>query len=58
MRYRDARLLHNEDQVTRKRDKALLVIKEVECYGQHKVVKLGCVTEDNCWVTVFNDEIE
>jgi hypothetical protein len=58
MKYRDARLLHNEDQVIRKEDKLALIVKEVECFGQYKTVKLGCVTESGTRIVVFNDEIE
>jgi hypothetical protein len=58
MRYRDARLLHNEDEVIRKSDKVVLIVKEVECFGQYKKVKLACVTQDNTRVIVYNDEIE
>lgn len=57
MRYRDAKNLHNGDEVTRKEDKAVLTVKSIELFGQYKKVKLNCVC-GNTLVVVYNDEIE
>lgn len=57
MKYRDAKLLHNGDEVIRKKDKAPMIVKEIEIYGQYKKVRLTCVCFDSTEV-VFNDEIE
>lgn len=57
MRYRDAKKLHNGDQVTRKEDGAILLIKEVEVFGQYKKVKFTCDI-DGTRVSVYHDEVE
>ena len=57
MKYRDARLLSEGDKVTRKVDGASLLIKEVECFGQYKTVKLVCNTDDGLRVIIFNEEL-
>jgi hypothetical protein len=62
MKYRYAKNLHNEDQVTRKEDKALLIVKSIEVYGQYKKVKLNCVeykdSGTGAYVSLFHDEVE
>ena len=58
MRYRDAKNLHNEDQVIRKSDKAVLVVSSTEVFGQYKKVYLHCVDEHNARVSLYNDEVE
>lgn len=57
MRYRDARLLHNGDQVIRKSDKVPMMVESVELFGQYKKVKLNCLIGDTL-VVVYNDEVE
>jgi hypothetical protein len=58
MKYRDAKKLHNGDEVIRKSDKAILTVKDVEVYGQNRVVRLNCVTAANAAVSLFHDEVE
>ena len=58
MKYRDAKKLHNEDQVIRKSDKVILKVLSVEVYGQNKVVRLNCVDPYNMAVSLFHDEVE
>jgi hypothetical protein len=62
MKYRDAKKLHNEDQVIRKENGATLIVKSVEVFGQYKKVKLSCVEwKENgtgAYVSLFHDEIE
>lgn len=62
MKYRDAKNLHNGDQVIRKSDGAVLLVKEVEVYGQYKTVKLNCVLHiegtGGAWLSLFHDEVK
>lgn len=58
MRYRDAKNLHNGDQVIRKTDKVPLIVSSTEVFGQYKKVHIHCVDEHNARVTLFNDEVE
>jgi hypothetical protein len=58
MRYRDAKKLHNEDQVTRKSDGVILTVLNVEVYGQYMKVRLNCVDPNNAAVSLFHDEVE
>jgi hypothetical protein len=58
MRYRDARLLSEGDSVIRKQDKQVLTVQDIECYGQHKTVKINCLDINNKNISVLNDEIE
>lgn len=68
MRYRDAKNLHNGDQVTRKKDKLVLTVNSVEVYGQYKKVKLMCLLPHSAggdlycagstYIGLYNDEIE
>lgn len=57
MRYRDAKKLHNGDQVTRKFDQQVLTVNNIEVFGQYKRVKLVCL-EGNSLVELFHDEVE
>lgn len=58
MKYRDAKKLHNGDEVIRKSDKAVLTVKDIEVYGQNRIVRLNCVTVANTAVSLFHDEVE
>ena len=58
MQYRYAKSLHNGDQVTRKYDGALFIVKDTEVFGQYKKVKINCVDADGVYETLFNDEVE
>ena len=58
MKYRDAKKLHNGDEVIRKTDKLSLTVKDVEVYGQNRMVRLNCVTNSNETVSLFHDEVE
>ena len=58
MRYRDAKDLHNGDQVQRKSDKTYLVVQSTEVFGQYKKVYIHCVDEHNGRVSLYNDEVE
>lgn len=42
MTYRDARKLHNEDEVIRKSDGAVLIVKAVDDYPKSRRVILTC----------------
>ncbi len=57
MKYRDARKLHNGDEVTRKKDRAILTVESIEVFWINKVVKINCYlsAERHC---LFNDEVE
>lgn len=58
MKYRDAKDLHNGDQVIRKDDKVSLIVQEVQVFGQYKKVILHCVTEHNARISIYNEEVE
>jgi hypothetical protein len=58
MKYRDARLLHEGDQVTRKTDDQVLTILSLEIYGSVKVVRFNVVNEHNVSTFVYNDEVK
>lgn len=58
MRYRDARLLHEGDEVIRKSNNGVYTIKSLEIYGQNKVVRLNCVDLNNALVTLYHDEVK
>lgn len=57
MKYRDAKQLHNGDQVIRKSDGTAMVVSSIEVYGQYKKVKINCLI-DNSYFTYFNDEVQ
>lgn len=57
MKYRDAKNLHNGDEVTRKVDGVSMKVESIEVYGQYKTVKLNCLI-GNTLIVHFNDEIE
>lgn len=58
MKYRDAKKLQNGDQVRWKEDQSIWTVKSTEVYGQHRIVKLNCVDENNSYKSLFNDEVE
>jgi hypothetical protein len=58
MRYRDAKNLHNGDQVIRKSDKTPFIVQDIEVFGQYKKVYIHCVDEQNARVSFYNDEVE
>jgi hypothetical protein len=58
MRYRDAKDLHNGDQVKRKSDGTYLIVSSTEVFGQYKKVYIHCVDEHNAKVSLYNDEVE
>ena len=58
MKYRDARLLSEGDSVIRKEDKQKLTVKNTECYGLFKTVKIICLDSNNKLTSLFNDEVE
>jgi hypothetical protein len=60
MRYRDAKLLCEGDEVVRKDDKTSFIVKEVEVFGQYKKVKLKCLAKDlpdTGYVYLFHEEL-
>ena len=57
MKYRDAKKLQNGDEVKRKSDGAILLIKEVEVFGQYKKVRFTCDISGTR-VIVYHDEVE
>jgi hypothetical protein len=59
MRYRDARQLQNEDEVIRKSDNRVLIVKSLELFGQYKKALLHCVDkETNSRVDLYHDEVD
>lgn len=58
MRYRDAKKLHNEDEVIRKSDKVILKVLSVEVYGSNQMVRLNCVEPGGAAVSLFHNEVE
>lgn len=58
MKYRDARLLHEGDQVIRKADDEVLMVKSLEIYGNVKVVRFNVVNTENVSTFVYNDEVK
>lgn len=57
MKYRDAKKLQSGDEVKRKSDGAILLIKEVEVFGQYKKVRFTCDISGTR-VVVYHDEVE
>lgn len=58
MKYRDAKLLHNGDQVIRKYDDIAFIVNSIEVFGQYKKVKINCIGENNSYETLYNDEVK
>jgi len=58
MRYRDARLLSEGDEVIKKEDKQVLKVESIEAFGQFKTVKINVITVYGKHISLFNDEIE
>jgi hypothetical protein len=58
MRYRDAKNLHNGDQVVRKNDQVPFIVQTIEVFGQYKRVVIHCVNEHNVRASLYNDEVE
>jgi hypothetical protein len=58
MRYRDAKKLHNKDEVIRKSDKVVLTVLDIEVYGVNMVVRVNCVEPGGAHVSIFHNEIE
>jgi hypothetical protein len=68
MKYRDAKKLHNGDEVIRKKDKLVLTISSVEIFGQYKKVKFMCLLPHSkggdlycagsTYTSLYNDEVE
>jgi hypothetical protein len=61
MRYRDAKLLKEGNEVVRSSDKSVMVVKEAFVFGQYKTVKIGCFIKDNPespYIYLINSEIE
>jgi hypothetical protein len=59
MRYRDARLLKQGDKVTSKESSVQYFVKNIEVYGNVKMIRINCVTEDGHGDTsFFHNEVE
>jgi hypothetical protein len=61
MRYREAKLLKEGQEVIRTSDKAVLVVKEAFVFGQYKTVKIGCFIKDDeksPYIYLINNEID
>ena len=59
MRYRDAKKLHNGDEVISKESGVSYLVKSIEVYGQVNFVRINAVTKDGDGYTSFlHDEIE
>lgn len=58
MRYRNAKNLHNGDQVIRKSDREPLLVQSVDVFGQYKKVLIHCVNVLNVRFSLSNDEVE
>lgn len=57
MRYREAKNLKPDDQVTRKSDNTKLIVNHLEILGQFKIVRIHCKTMDGEKITLYNNEI-
>lgn len=58
MKYRDAKNLHNGDQVIRKEDGVPLIVIDIQVYGQYKKVIINCTDEHGARSSHYNDEVE
>ena len=58
MRYRDARQLQNGDEVIRKQDNEVLIVKSIELFGQYKKALFHCVDKNNSLVDVYHDDVD
>jgi len=59
MRYRDAKKLHNGDEVISKESKVSYTVLSIEVYGQVKMVRINVVTKCGGGNTsFFHDEVE
>lgn len=62
MRYRDAKRLQNGDQIIRKEDKVVFVIKEIEIFPSQKTVRFNCVPylyeTGGAWTSLYQNEVE
>lgn len=58
MKYRDAKKLHYPDEVTRKSDRSVLKVIDVEVYGQHMIVRINCRDVNGQLISLYQDEIE
>ncbi len=62
MRYRDAKVLHNGDEVIRKEDKVSIRVQDIEVYGQYKKVRINGIIHvegtGGARVSLFHDEVE
>ena len=60
MKYRDARLLKEGDEIIRKEDNAAMIISEAQAFGQYRTVKLICYLksdEQKNKLTYYNDDV-
>lgn len=58
MRYRDARLLQNGQEVIRKVDQVVITITSIEAFGQYKKVKIAGTDPIGTKVYLFNEEVD
>lgn len=58
MKYRDARLLKQGDQIIRKIDQAKLTIEAVVLFGQYKEAIFTCIDLNGKKVELYNYEVE
>lgn len=56
MKYREARLLKENDIVHRKDDGAQLVVESIEAFGQYRKVKVHCLLGE-VKIVLYNEEI-
>jgi len=62
MKYRDAKLLHNGDEITCKADGIVYQVIDIQVFGQYKKVKINCCRETQIGCghlySFYNDEVE
>lgn len=58
MQYREAKHLHNGDQVIAKKDNAALIVKSIEVYGSIKTVRINVVDEFNNYFAILHTQVK
>lgn len=59
MKFRDAKKLHNGDEVISKESGVPYLVKSIEVYAQVKYVRINAVTKDGGgYTSFFHDEVE
>ena len=58
MKYRDARLLKQGDQIIRKSDQVKLTIESIVLVGQYKEAIFTCIDLNGKKIELYNHEVE